>query len=446
MKVVQLPFCYHPDPVGGTEVYVEALARHLAGRGVTAIVAAPGERTRLYNHNGIRVRRFRVSADVEDPGELYGEGDEVATREFEQILEEEQPDLVHLHALTRGVSLRIARAAKARKIPVYFTYHTPTVTCLRGTLLRWGTEICAGEMASSPCAACALHGMGLNRFAANTLSHVPPVLGRWAGRCGLKGGAWTALRMPEFVEQRHRAVRALLSEVDHVIAVCDWVRDLLRLNGVPSEKITLSRQGLADANVAPDPQPGSIGPRELRVVFLGRLDPTKGADLLIEAIRRLPQFKVSLDLYGAAQGEAGEKYEQKLNALAGGDQRIRFHSPVAPSQVVALLQNHDLLAVPSQWLESGPLVVLEAFAAGVPVLGSNLGGIRELVEHGINGFLVEHDKVEAWAAALEKCANDPQFLSGLRQGIRPPRTMATVADEMLALYHTTMRRSANQAV
>jgi glycosyltransferase involved in cell wall biosynthesis len=97
-------------------------------------------------------------------------------------------------------------------------------------------------------------------------------------------------------------------------------------------------------------------------------------------------------------------------------------------------------------LESGPLVVLEAFAGGVPVLGSNLGGIAELVEHGVNGFLIEHDKIEAWAATLEKCCDDPQFLNSLCRGIRPPRTMATVADEMLALYHGAIRRSDVAAV
>ena len=93
--------------------------------------------------------------------ELYGEGDELAAREFEKILDEEEPDLVHLHAFTRGVSLKIVRAAKARQIPVVFTYHTPTVTCTRGTMMRWGRIPCDGEMLGRRCTACTLHGLGI---------------------------------------------------------------------------------------------------------------------------------------------------------------------------------------------------------------------------------------------------------------------------------------------
>jgi hypothetical protein len=70
--------------------------------------------------------------------ELYGEGDQTAAREFAKILDEERPDVGHLHAFTRGVSLRMARKAKRRGVKVVFTYHTPTVSCQRGTLMHWG--------------------------------------------------------------------------------------------------------------------------------------------------------------------------------------------------------------------------------------------------------------------------------------------------------------------
>ncbi len=100
------------------------------------------------------------------------------------------------------------------------------------------------------------------------------------------------------------------------------------------------------------------------------------------------------------------------------------------------LRDYDLLVVPSQWLETGPLVVLEAFAAGIPVLGSRLGGIAELVKDGENGILVEADSVAAWAAALNRLSRESELLRRLRSGVRPPRTMADVAEEMLALYHS----------
>jgi glycosyltransferase involved in cell wall biosynthesis len=98
------------------------------------------------------------------------------------------------------------------------------------------------------------------------------------------------------------------------------------------------------------------------------------------------------------------------------------------------MAGYDLIAVPSRWLESGPLVVLEAFAAGVPVLGACLGGVAELVRDGVDGVLVAPDDAPAWAAAIESLAADRPRIVALRQGIAAPRTMDAAASDMAALY------------
>jgi glycosyltransferase involved in cell wall biosynthesis len=100
-----------------------------------------------------------------------------------------------------------------------------------------------------------------------------------------------------------------------------------------------------------------------------------------------------------------------------------------------LLSGYDLVAVPSQWLETGPLVVLEAFAAGRPVIGSALGGIADKVRDGIDGLLVTpYDSAEAWATRLATCAAEPDLVSRLTAGVRRPRELAAVASEMDAVY------------
>ena len=58
MRVVHVPYCFFPDPVGGTEVYVDALAREQQARGVDTLIAAPGPRDTSYLHDGVAVRRF----------------------------------------------------------------------------------------------------------------------------------------------------------------------------------------------------------------------------------------------------------------------------------------------------------------------------------------------------------------------------------------------------
>jgi glycosyltransferase involved in cell wall biosynthesis len=437
MKVIHVPFCFHPDPVGCTEVYVEALARHLQNSGIEALVAAPGEKNESYLHNELRVRRFTSSKHIHDVSELYGEGDPLAAAKFGNIVDEERPDLVHLHAMTSAASLRLVRAVKSRQVPVVFTYHTPTVSCQRGTLMRWGKEICDGKLDVHLCARCSLHGLGLNRIAAHAVGSLSPAVGHWLRDHHLRGRVYTALRMAELVGLHHAAFRGMVAEVNHVVAVCNWVRDILLLNGVPPNKITLSRHGLCQDVDPPgrDTPPVTHGSDSaLRIALVGRMHRTKGVHTIILAIRADPQLKATLDVYGVTQGVADERYQRTMRVLAADDPRISFHPPVPHGQVVGLLRKYDLLAVPSEWLETGPLVALEAFAAGIPVIGWKLGGVAELVTHDVNGLLVEPPFVSSWTEMLKKCCDDPEKIRRLRKGIRPPRKMAEVADEMAALY------------
>ena len=104
--------------------------------------------------------------------------------------------------------------------------------------------------------------------------------------------------------------------------------------------------------------------------------------------------------------------------------------------VLATISGLDVLAVPSLGLETGPLVVLEAFAAGVPVLGSNLGGIAELVRPNQGGRLLPAGDVDAWRRAILELARSR---SRHDLGDVPiPRSMEHVADDMNALYHAVV--------
>jgi glycosyltransferase involved in cell wall biosynthesis len=101
------------------------------------------------------------------------------------------------------------------------------------------------------------------------------------------------------------------------------------------------------------------------------------------------------------------------------------------------MSSFDLIAVPSRWLETGPLVVLEAFAAGVPVLGSDLGGIAESVRNGVDGALVRPGDIDAWSEVISRFAADRRLVAALRQNVRPPRTIDEVAREMSEVYRST---------
>jgi len=420
--------------VGGTEIYVEQLSHEQARLGLEPMIAAPAAEDSSSTHAGLAVRRFATTLQPVRLRELYdADGDSLAAHSFAALLARERPQVVHFHAFHRAVSLRSVAAARQAGAATLFTYHLPTASCQRGTLLRWGRQVCDGLLLPSRCTSCTLHGLGMPQAAATLLGQLPRGVSDMVEASGRTGGLWTALQMRVLVEARHDAVRGMLAQVDAVVALCRWSQALLLRNGVAATKITLSPHGLADSSeqTAPSPQRPTSGP--LRIAFVGRMYPIKGPDLLIKAVQG-SLSDVQLDLYGYSQDEAGAQYTRSLHTLAGSDSRIAFHPALPNQQVRQRLSSYDLLAVPSQWLETGPLVVLEAFAGGTPVLGSNLGGIAELVRDGVDGVLVEPASTAAWRDAITALSTDRSRVATLRAGVRPPRRMAQVATEMLALY------------
>jgi glycosyltransferase involved in cell wall biosynthesis len=434
MKSLHVVYAFPPDPVGGTEVYVAALGHGLRALGQTPVIAAPGP-VEHGDVDGLRVRRFAFETTPKELAVVYGRPDRIAVAAFERLLDEERPDIVHQHAVSPACSVELMARARARAIPVVFTYHTPAASCQRGTLMRWGTDPCAGALADSPCAECVLSAH-VGRPVARALAQVPVPVGAAIGRRQWSGRLWTALRTPSLLDERRRETGRLFLLADRYIALTPWVRQLLRVNGVPEARIVDVAHGVTLEPTRGHMQPASRpAGRALRIAHLGRFDRAKGTDVLIRAVRASRAAHLRLDIFGVAQNAEGASYAGLLASLAGADPRIRFWPPLAREAVLATLATYDVLAVPSQWLETGPLVVLEAFAAGVPVVGSSLGGLRDKIVDGVNGLLVTpHGSVAAWGRTLDRLAEQPDLVARLKTGIVAPRTADAVARDMQAVY------------
>jgi glycosyltransferase involved in cell wall biosynthesis len=439
--VLHVPYTYFPDPVGGTEVYVAGLAGALRARGIHSAVAAPGDAPDAYQYDGVPVFRFATERGA-DLGRAHGVPDPVAAQSFRALLAQLRPRIVHLHAHTAAVSEPLVEAAGAAGAKVVLTYHTPTVSCARGTMMWMGRAPCDGRLDRRRCTVCVLARHGVPPIVRDATALTPRVVADALGRARLDGGAFTALRLSSLIGAAHRRFADLADKVGRIVAPCAWVYEVLQRNRVPEEKLVLCRQGLPRAfpgsGISPrsDPQRENI-PGELRLGYFGRLDPTKGVDIVVDALRRVPNAPVRLDIYGIRQPGC-EAYAAKLERAADGDPRIVLRSALPPQAVDRAMRGCDLVIVPSRCLETGPLVVLEAFAAGTPVLGARLGGIAELVGDGIDGMLVPPEDPGAWAAAIAALADDPQRVAQLRAGIYPPRTMTDVADDMAELYQTLL--------
>jgi glycosyltransferase involved in cell wall biosynthesis len=440
LNVVHLPFTYFPDPVGGTEVYVAALVEALRSRGVQSAIAAPAEAEASYRRNDVPVFRL-ATARRPSLEHAYGAPDDMAANAFRALIARLQPQIVHLHARTAAVSEVLVDIAHGAGAKVIFTYHTPAVSCARGTMMWMARSVCDGKLDSRRCATCVLAQHGVPSPVREFLACTPAAIGDALERAGFAGGVFTALRLPGLIAQGHLRFRRLITEVDAIVAVSDWVRNVLRINGAPEAKLTLCRHGLSQHHLDPGSalhRPRRVGSSALRLGYFGRLHATKGVDIVIEALRRAPGVAVELEIYGVRQPGSDACIAQ-IERAAAADRRIALRSPLPSDAVIGVMRRCDFVVVPSRWLETGPLVVLEAFAAGTPVLGARLGGIAELVTDEVDGVLIDGSDADTWAAVIGALAKDRPRIDRLRDGVQPPRTMDDVASEMVALYRATLR-------
>lgn len=438
MRIVQAAGWYYPDSLGGTEVYVAALARrlHQAGHDVRVAVPDPDGGPREYTHDGIPVFRYPIPA-APTRDEAQSEVPARGAEQFHAWLTEIRPDVVHFHTFVTGLGpfeVAAARAAGARTVA---TTHSSSLgwICQRGTLMRWGATPCDGLCRPARCAACELQHRGLPRPLAAAVGAVPPALSRRL--VGLPGRAGTALGLSALIERNRERQRRVIDDLDRFVVLTGWALETVAANGFPRAKLALNRLGHGHSEArrkpGPDERPTAL---PLTVGYLGRFDRIKGVCDLVAAVAGLPAgVPVRLELRGPVQSDGERAVFDELRELAAGDPRIGFAPAVPPEGVLKVLAGYDLLACPSLCHEGGPTVAIEAHAVGTPVLGSRLGGLAELVTDGVDGRLVPPGDRAALAAALTEAAADPAgTVDRWRRQLPATRIMDDVARDYLDLY------------
>jgi GT2 family glycosyltransferase len=138
-----------------------------------------------------------------------------------------------------------------------------------------------------------------------------------------------------------------------------------------------------------------------------------------------------------------DRYRETIEKLTRRSS-VRTSGAVRQERVPQALAEIDVLVVPSIWPENSPLVIQEAFLAGVPVVGSRIGGIPEAVTDGVNGLLFNPGDASDLASKLARLIDEPSLLETLRAGIPPVRTITDDIGDSRALYqrYLTSTRSA----
>jgi glycosyltransferase involved in cell wall biosynthesis len=225
----------------------------------------------------------------------------------------------------------------------------------------------------------------------------------------------------------------LVESCDKIIVLTNWYKEILISDGISKNKIELITQGLTTKN---EPfRAEHYHNEKVKFIFVGRISHFKGLHLLVEAFQQLDGNKAELDIYGQADDV---DYESNLKKLTVNMPCIQWKGLLPHENVVQVMAQYDALCLCSTFSEMSPLVIQEAFAAGIPVIVSNVYGNAEQIKHGVNGLLFKFNDTVDLLKQLQRCIEEKDLLRNLSSNILPPRSFEEVTNEHIKLYNSLL--------
>jgi D-inositol-3-phosphate glycosyltransferase len=222
-------------------------------------------------------------------------------------------------------------------------------------------------------------------------------------------------------ETRERVERETVNCADLIIASTQEEREqLVGLYGAEPDRIEIISPGVDHAVFSPGDSLAARGRLRLDplapvLLFVGRIQPLKGAQLALRCLAELPHPEAVLLVVGGPSGAEGEAELARLHQLAADldvESRVRFVEPQPHPALVTYYRAADVCLVPSR-TESFGLVALEAAACGTPVVAADVGGLRSLIDDGRTGFLVEGRSPHDYAAPVSLLLSEPALAAEL---------------------------------
>jgi glycosyltransferase involved in cell wall biosynthesis len=288
-----------------------------------------------------------------------------------------RPEIVHVHNFFPTLTPSVYDACRGAGVPVVQTLHNYRLMCANGLLFREGHV----------CTEC---------------------LGRTFPLPAIRHGCYRDSRLGSAAVAAmigiHRIRNTWIQRVDRFIALTEFARGLFATEaGIPREKIAVK------PNAAPDPGLGDgCGGYAL---YVGRFSREKGIEIVLEAATQESGLGIALKVAGSGPLQAKVEAAQSAG-------RLEYVGWQDPDGVRRLMLQARVLLIPSLCFEGLPMVVPEAFGAGLPIIASRIGALATLVEDGANGLLVEPGNPAALASAVRRIASDGRLESELRRGAR----------------------------
>ncbi len=383
----------HLDWTGGVETYLLHLVPQLEAAGIQQYVAfAQGDGNLIPRaHHLPELSQFGFKAEA------------AGYARSARLLEVIRPDVVHVH---RVYNLGILRACLDHR-PTVVTCHDYLYLCPAGSFFHRRTRTICQRKAGPTC------------FVVTLFRHC-------------------MTPRPRFALAYYRRVRQFVAWKDQFSAVLcpsDSVRERLLQVGFSSRR-THTLPYFCPLEPLEEPRPLPDRPT---VLFLGRVRPIKGYDVFIEALGMVPEVR------GLIVGDVTNGTAQKIRQLAlarGCADRLQMRPWANRHEVPALFAEASVFVFPSVCPETLGIVGLEAMACGVPVVASDVGGVRQWLRHGENGLCVPPKDSRALAAAIRDLLASPNRLLEMgRAGIATVRDAFSPSrhvEHLLSLYRAAM--------
>ena len=391
MHIVQLTDFYRPV-IGGLERHVETLSRELIsmGHSVTVVTLKTGGQPAEEIIDGVRIIRIcgwstGLTAFHADAGRPFHPTmpDPGAMAALRRVVQRERPDIVHSHS---WLGYSYFPQHHARRGPAHVvTLHDYGLACPKKTLQYSGRRVSTGadDLPGRPAPNISQPCPG---------PRLPKCLGCAPGQYGLLKGIAVTTGL--------RASRVLHGRADWYIAVstavADGSRPVLPDNSRVVVVPTMVPNGLP-ALARSTPRPEFLPPEDGYLMFVGALGRHKGVDVLLDARRRM-RNRPPLVLIGTPQSDT-----PRLN-----DPGVIIARNIPSAQVMASWIRASAAVVPSVWNEPMGQVAIEAMLAGRAVVASDVGGLRDVVTHGVTGLRVPPGDPGALAVALDNLLEDPE--------------------------------------
>jgi len=427
-----------PPGGGGAEVYTEAVARRLAREHAVTVlhhsaeVVRPDYDLRETSRDGLRVISCNNLHRKSGGFEAYR--DVRAAAVVGEQIEKLRPDLVHVGSLD-GLSTGLVFEARKRDCPVVITLHDFWPVCPLGQLLDLGLAVCPGPTPRR-CLDCVGEQVVSRRASARRIGRRLPrlePLARWLSRTSSSG----ATR----IEARLREMRELLRAADVLVSPSRFLKQRLAKLGVEGiEVLPYGHEVLARPPRRPDPS------GKIRFGFVGTAIPSKGLHVLAEAFQLLDDPRAALRVHGGFAPYHGDStYETRVRAILGEKADEVLQGGFRHELLGEILAGLDVLVVPSLWEENAPLVVEEAFLAGLPVVVSDHGGLAERVRDGTCGLRFPPGDVAALARALRRFLEEPELRARLASNAPPVTPLEEHVTALEGLYAEARRRYRGRA-